>query len=148
VVIATLHTHEGINENWYATEPPEFVEEFAHRAIDEGASVFVGQGAHFTRGVEIYKGRPIFYNLGSLLMEFEAGESMISPEMYHTYGLNGGARPSDLHSGRAKDAEGNWTGFIPTADSPRISLSFWIWLKDGQSTKLSPLTWICAATIT
>ncbi len=123
VVIATLHTHEGINENWYATEPPEFVEEFAHRAIDEGASVFVGQGAHFTRGVEIYKGRPIFYNLGSLLMEFEAGESMISPEMYHTYGLNGGARPSDLHSGRAKDAEGNWTGFY---SHRRFSKNFFV----------------------
>ncbi len=111
VVIATLHTHEGINENWYAAQPPAFVEEFARKTIDAGASVFVGQGAHFSRGVEIYKGRPIFYNLGSLLMEFEAGESMISPEMYNTYGLGSGARPSDLHSGRAKDQNGNWSGF-------------------------------------
>lgn len=111
VVVATLHTHEGLNENWYSSQPPAFVEEFARKAIDAGASVFVGQGAHFSRGVEIYKGRPIFYNLGSLLMEFEAGESMISPEMYNTYGLDCNARPSDLHCGRAKDKEGNWSGF-------------------------------------
>ena len=111
VVIATLHSHEGENENWYATYAPEFVEEFARKAIDAGATAFVGQGAHFTRGVEIYNGKPIFYNLGSLVMEFEAGESMISPEMYNTYYLPSDARPSDLHSGRAKDKNGNWSGF-------------------------------------
>lgn len=128
-VVATLHTHEGMNENWYDPEPPEFVEEFARRSIDAGADVFVGQGAHFTRGVEIYKGKPIFYNLGSLLMEFEAGESMISPEMYQTYGLGSDARPSDLHCGRAKDREGNWSGFY---SERRFSKNFFVVLDtDG-----------------
>lgn len=77
-VIVSLHTHEGINENWYAPIPPSFVEEYAHKAIDAGADAFVGHGAHYARGIEIYKGHPIFYNLGSLIMEFEAGNSMIS----------------------------------------------------------------------
>ena len=45
VVIATLHTHEGENENWYATYAPKFVEEFARKTIDAGATCFVGQGA-------------------------------------------------------------------------------------------------------
>lgn len=131
-VIATLHTHEGRNENWYAAEPPSFVEEFARNCIDAGADVFVGQGAHFTRGVEIYKGRPIFYNLGSLLMEFEAGESMISPEMYHTYGINTPARPSMLHLGRAQDKEGNWTGFY---SQRRFSKNFFVVvdIENGQA---------------
>ncbi len=111
IVLAALHTHEGLNENWYAVEPPTFVEEFARKAIDAGATAVVGHGAHFARGVEMYKGCPIFYNLGSLLMEFETGESMISPEMYNTYGLDANARPSDLHGGRAKDQNGNWNGF-------------------------------------
>lgn len=110
-VVASLHTHEGVNENWYANEPPAFVEEFARRCIDEGADVFVGHGAHYARGVEIYKGKPIFYSLGSLLMEFEAGNSMISPEMYHTYGHPADSRPSDLHGGRAKNPDGSWNGF-------------------------------------
>ncbi|MCI9155738.1 MAG: CapA family protein [Lawsonibacter sp.] len=132
VTIATLHTHEGINENWYAAQPPAFVEEFARKAIDAGAAVFVGQGAHFSRGVEIYKGRPIFYNLGSLIMEFEAGESMISPEMYHTYGLASDARPSDLHCGRAKDENGNWSGFY---SERRFSKNFFVImdLEDGHA---------------
>ena len=111
VVIATLHTHEGENENWYATYAPRFVEEFARKTIEAGATCFVGQGAHFPRGVEVYKGCPIFYNLGSLLMEFEAGESMISPDMYETYQLSPDAYPSDLHSNRAKKPDGTWNGF-------------------------------------
>ena len=111
VVIAALHTHEGCNENWYSPIPPKFVEEYAHAAIDAGADVFVGHGAHFARGMEIYQGHPIFYNLGSLIMEFEAGESMISPEMYHTYHLPSDARPSDLHGNRAKKPDGTWNGF-------------------------------------
>lgn len=110
-VIASIHTHEGINENWYAPEPPEFIEEFCHKAVDAGANVVVGHGAHYARGAEVYNGVPIFYNLGSILMEFESGESMISPEMYHTYGWKADARPSDLHGGRAKNPDGSWNGF-------------------------------------
>ncbi|AYH00362.1 CapA family protein [Pectobacterium parmentieri] len=111
VAIVSLHTHEGEGDGWYAPHPPEFIEDFAHRAIDAGASAVVGHGAHFLRGVEIYNKRPIFYNLGSLLMEFEAGESIIAPEMYTAYGYDHDARPSDLHRARAKDREGNFIGF-------------------------------------
>ena len=139
VVLATLHTHEGVNENWYAFEPPTFIEEFARKAIDAGATVVVGHGAHFARGVEIYKGCSIFYNLGSLLMEFEAGESMISPEMYNTYVLDANACPSDLHGGRVKDKEGNWNGFYAER---RCSKNFLVIMdvEDGQACyKLLPL---------
>lgn len=109
--VVSIHTHEGKDENWYNPEPPAFVEAFAHHAIDNGADVVIGHGAHFSRGVEIYQGHPIFYNLGSLLMEFEAGESMISPDMYANYYLGPDSRPSDLHRNRAKDSEGKWIGF-------------------------------------
>lgn len=111
LTIFSLHTHEGVNENWYSSQPPEFIEKIAHDAIDAGADVVVGHGAHFLRGVEIYHGKPIFYNLGSLLMEFEAGESIIAPEMYEAYGYGPDSRPSDLHSNRAKDKNGNFIGF-------------------------------------
>ena len=111
LTLFSLHTHEGTAENWYAEQPPEFIEKIAREAIDAGADAVIGHGAHFLRGVEIYHGCPIFYNLGSLLMEFEAGESIIAPEMYESYGYDIDSRPSDLHSGRAKDSEGNFIGF-------------------------------------
>ena len=135
VVLASLHTHEGENENWYATYPPTFIEEFGRKAIDAGATVVVGHGAHFARGVEIYKGHPIFYSLGSLFMEFEAGESMIPPEMYNAYGLSPDSNPSDLHSRRAKDEDGNWNGFY---SERRFSENFLVVLDmDGDNLQYS-----------
>lgn len=110
-VFVNLHTHEGENENWYSDYPAEFIETFAHYAIDAGASCVFGHGAHFTRGVELYHGQPIFYNIGSLFMEFEAGESIISPEMFVSYGYAENESPSTLHKNRTKDSEGNWQGF-------------------------------------
>lgn len=110
-VLASLHTHEGVNENWYSDEPPAFIRDYAHKSIDAGAAAFVGHGAHFMRGVEIYKGKPIFYNIGSLIMEFEAGESIICPEMYESYGYGPETLPSTLHGNRSKDKEGHFIGF-------------------------------------
>jgi poly-gamma-glutamate synthesis protein (capsule biosynthesis protein) len=37
--------------------------------IDAGASVVVGQGPHVLKGIEIYKGKLIFYSLGDFIMQ-------------------------------------------------------------------------------
>lgn len=110
-VLVSLHTHEGTDENWYSPRPAAFVEEFARRAVDAGATAILGHGAHMLRGVEIYKGRPIFYNLGSLLMEFEAGEQRMTPEMYEGFGLKRDALPSQMHMSRVQDEAGKRIGF-------------------------------------
>ena len=122
-VVCAIHTHEGKNTNWYDERPADFIEDFARRSIDAGADAFIGHGAHFLRGVEIYKGHPIFYNIGSLFMEFEAGESKIAPEMYAAYGYGADALPSDLHRGRVKDKNGNFQGF---ASEPRFSQNVYV----------------------
>ena len=114
-VFLNIHSHEGINANWYDDAPADFFVETAHAAIDAGADVVIGHGAHFMRGVETYHGKPIFYNLGSLMMEFESGNSIIPPEMYAEYGLDEHAKPSQLHRQRAMDDNGNFIGF--NADS-------------------------------
>jgi poly-gamma-glutamate capsule biosynthesis protein CapA/YwtB (metallophosphatase superfamily) len=41
------------------------MKKIAHFAIDAGADVVVGHGPHYSLGVEIYKGKPISYGLGS-----------------------------------------------------------------------------------
>lgn len=43
----------------------EYMTEIAHAAIDAGADLVVGHGPHYSLPVEVYKGRPIFYGLGS-----------------------------------------------------------------------------------
>jgi hypothetical protein len=43
----------------------QYMTEIAHAAIDAGADVVVGHGPHYSLPVEVYKGKPIFYGLGS-----------------------------------------------------------------------------------
>lgn len=60
LVIVHLHAHEWELGKGRET-PGEFIPPFAHRCINEGADVFICQGAHTLRGIEIYKNKPIFY---------------------------------------------------------------------------------------
>ncbi|MGY4198905.1 CapA family protein [Bradyrhizobium sp. USDA 4520] len=64
--IITNHGHEP--GNW-SQEPPDYEQAFAHRLIEAGADAYVGHGPHQLRGIEIYKGRPIFYSLGNFIMD-------------------------------------------------------------------------------
>jgi poly-gamma-glutamate synthesis protein (capsule biosynthesis protein) len=49
--------------------PPEEVKDFAHKVIDAGADGYLGHGPHVMRGIEIYKGKPIFYSLGNFVFQ-------------------------------------------------------------------------------
>ncbi|HEV2388311.1 MAG TPA: CapA family protein [Candidatus Acidoferrales bacterium] len=65
-LIATIHCHEP--GNW-SEQPADFLVTLAHDAIDQGADEFVAQGPHQLRGIEIYKGKPIFYSLGNFIFQ-------------------------------------------------------------------------------
>lgn len=68
LVLVSFHAHEyGEDEE----SPAEFLPVFAHRMIDEGANLVVGHGPHLLRGMELYKGRPIFYSLGNFIGQNE-----------------------------------------------------------------------------
>ena len=41
----------------------------AHAFIDAGADIVVGSHPHVVEGIEIYKGKPIFYSLGNLVFD-------------------------------------------------------------------------------
>jgi poly-gamma-glutamate synthesis protein (capsule biosynthesis protein) len=50
-----------------------------HAAIDAGADAVVRTGPHVLGGIEIYKGKPIFYSLGSLFFQFGGTRSYKVP---------------------------------------------------------------------
>lgn len=110
VVVASIHTHEGEDDGWYSDLPAGFVIEAARAMVDAGAHAVVCHGAHILRGVEIHRGRPIFYGLHSLLFDLESGDR-IPHEMYTRYGLPADSFPSDLHGVRRRDAAGDPVGF-------------------------------------
>jgi poly-gamma-glutamate synthesis protein (capsule biosynthesis protein) len=138
-VLMSLHTHEGVDENWYAPRAAPFIEDFAHRAIDAGAHAVLGHGAHMLRGVEIYKRRPIFYNLGSLMMEFEAGEQRMTPEMYEGFGFGVDTMPSRMHMSRVHDESGKRIGFYADPKFSRGAAAVCDFDADGVHVRLLPL---------
>lgn len=68
-----LHSHETKFAAKPDTdpEPGDFLQGFARKVIDAGADSFVGTGVHVLRGIEIYKGRPIYYGLGELFRQMD-----------------------------------------------------------------------------
>lgn len=71
--------------------PANFLVDLFHAAVDRGADVVIRHGPHVISGIEIYKGKPIFYGLGSLFLDFggrrvlhtPAGEELIVPDSWH-----------------------------------------------------------------
>ena len=49
--------------------PPEWLKKWTHDEIDAGADIVVLHGAPLLHGVEIYRGRPIFYDLGNFFFQ-------------------------------------------------------------------------------
>ena len=73
-MITAIHAHEGgtvLQESLFEDQTPDFLVSLAHDAIDNGADVFEGSGPHLLRGIEIYKGKPIFYDLGEFFREWD-----------------------------------------------------------------------------
>jgi poly-gamma-glutamate synthesis protein (capsule biosynthesis protein) len=71
IVVASFHW--GLHKDVL-----DYMKEIAHRAIDAGADVVVGHGPHYSLGVEVYKGKPIFYGLGCF--SFHTGHGGIKHE--------------------------------------------------------------------
>ena len=99
-VMVSVHCHEGAAGD--RNVPPEFFVTLAHAAIDSGADLVVGHGPHLVRGVEIYKGRPIFYSLGDFVFENETIRFQPT-ENYDSVGLPPSALPSDFFTARSKN---------------------------------------------
>ncbi len=59
--------------------PANFEPLLFHEAIDAGADAVVRTGPHVLGGIEIYKGKPIFYSLGSLFFDFRGKRSYTTP---------------------------------------------------------------------
>jgi poly-gamma-glutamate synthesis protein (capsule biosynthesis protein) len=91
LVIVSLHCHESGRDR---TIPADFIPVFARAVIDAGADMFVGHGPHLLRGIEIYKGKPIFYSLGDFIFQ---NETLVRfpADSYEEQELGADAQPND-----------------------------------------------------
>ena len=77
VVVASVHWGLG-------KEVLEYMHETAHAAVEAGVDVVIGHGPHVSLPVELYRGKPIFYGLGSF----------------------------SFHTGHGGRAHGDWVGMM------------------------------------
>jgi poly-gamma-glutamate capsule biosynthesis protein CapA/YwtB (metallophosphatase superfamily) len=66
VLIASIHW----GGNWGYEIPAEQIA-FAHRLIDEGASIVHGHSSHHVKGIEVYRNRLVLYGCGDFLTDYE-----------------------------------------------------------------------------
>ncbi len=97
-MVASIHCHQAnyaFQEYSLDDDVPDFLVELAHKAIDNGADLFIGEGVHTLRGVEIYKGKPIFYGIASFISQ-------------GIYGIR--AEPANPSNGPFTEIESGWRG--------------------------------------
>lgn len=66
----------------------DYMQEIGCAAVDAGADIVIGHGPHYSLPIEVYRGKPIFYGLGSL----------------------------SFHTGHGGRAHGNWIGIMVQAE--------------------------------
>lgn len=107
-VVASLHAHQGPGGTRNVTGTPAFLESLARDCIDAGADAFVGTGPHVLRGIEVYKGKPIFYSLGNFFCQFETLDRLPA-ESFDYYDVADDRYPSAVFDARYY-ADGEPTG--------------------------------------
>jgi poly-gamma-glutamate capsule biosynthesis protein CapA/YwtB (metallophosphatase superfamily) len=97
--IASLHAHEGPD----TFTPAHFLVDATHTLIDAGADAVMGHGPHVLRGVEIYRGKPIFYSLGAII--YQTDSILRYPEeTFELFGLDRSAGMAGLLAARERAA--------------------------------------------
>jgi poly-gamma-glutamate capsule biosynthesis protein CapA/YwtB (metallophosphatase superfamily) len=116
-VIVSMHNHE---QGSTVDDPSDVAVIFAHAAIDAGADVFHGHGPHRDRGIEIYKGRPIFYSIGHFIFQNETVSRMPIENMLRQ-GLDPWESvPADFFDSRSGvESRGEWLGYAKNPASWR-----------------------------
>lgn len=78
LLLVSLHNHDVSHHRAYGiqdTTPPN-EEIMFRRAIEAGADLVLGTGPHVLRGIELYKGRPIFYSLGDFIFQYRTPDKI------------------------------------------------------------------------
>jgi poly-gamma-glutamate synthesis protein (capsule biosynthesis protein) len=89
IVVVSVHAHR--QGRW--------LRNFSHQAIERGACVVLVHGPHRICGIELYRGRPIFYSMGDFVYESEF-VSRFPAEAYERVGLPADASISELTAAR------------------------------------------------
>jgi len=86
VVVVAIHW--GVPDGWapsYQSELASYQRPLGHRLIDAGADAVIGHHPHVLHGIEIYRGRPVFYSLGNFLFHSLVSGELVAARSYPPY---------------------------------------------------------------
>ncbi|HEX4683774.1 MAG TPA: CapA family protein [Gemmatimonadaceae bacterium] len=79
--IFTIHAHQSeTGEDDTNPRPADYLVQLFHSVVDAGADVVAGHGNHLIRGIEIYRGKPIFYGLASFAFSGQPAGTSVGGE--------------------------------------------------------------------
>ncbi|WP_437326845.1 CapA family protein [Sorangium sp. So ce381] len=112
-VDAVVVSYHGGTE--YLDTPLPQARALAGAAIDAGADAFLGHHPHVLQGIELRRGRPIFYSLGNFLMKVKRTGPAVELAMLARLRLRRGAPPlAEICPVRSEGL-----GTVPLAADPR-----------------------------
>jgi hypothetical protein len=78
VVMVALHNHDVSHSRAYGIQDttPANDRIMFRRAVDAGADLVLGSGPHVLRGIEIYKGKPIFYSISNFIYQYRTPDKI------------------------------------------------------------------------
>jgi poly-gamma-glutamate capsule biosynthesis protein CapA/YwtB (metallophosphatase superfamily) len=72
ILVFTIHWHQNrftFQKYSFDHYPADYQIKLAHEVVDNGADLFFAHGVHTLKGVEIYKGKPIFYGVNNFVFQ-------------------------------------------------------------------------------
>jgi poly-gamma-glutamate synthesis protein (capsule biosynthesis protein) len=111
LVVASIHAHEA-RHTLEIADP--FFQPFARACIDAGADAFFAAGPHVIRGIEIYRGKPIFYCLSNFFFQIDTFQP-VPAEDFAAYGLDPRTLDPSLFGGKIfyNEQKRFWRSFVP-----------------------------------
>jgi poly-gamma-glutamate capsule biosynthesis protein CapA/YwtB (metallophosphatase superfamily) len=112
IVIVSLHNHDVSHHRAYGIQdhtPPN--DEIMYRkAVEAGADMVIGSGPHVLRGIEIYKGKPIFYSLGDFIYQYRTPDKIPIDLIHQRDGEI--ARPTNVSVWDRRDTRQTFEGVV------------------------------------
>jgi len=125
--VVVVGVHWGVPHGWTAafqSELADYQAPLGHMLVDAGADAVIGHHPHVLHGVEVYRGRPIFYSLGNFIFHSIVAAQ---PEL---------GRPYPYYSWRSLRSDLNHLGGVARLSwaeggAPSAAELLPVWLDDG-----------------
>ena len=98
VVLVSVHSHE---HGGTVEQPAAFLRSFARLIINAGADIVAAHGPHLLRGMEVYRGRPVFYSLGNFVSQIDLAERVPGEDIAKAGGSTAETAPGEFFARRS-----------------------------------------------